>query len=159
MQCSVQLRIVEAAAPEDVESVQALMREYAASLGFDLGFQDFERELASLPGDYASPDGRLLLARHGARCAGCVALRRLEPGICEMKRLYVRSAYRGLHIGRALAERAIAEARQIGYRQMRLDTVPGMDRAQGLYRRLGFRQIEAYRPNPIQGTVYMELVL
>ncbi len=155
----VHAHIVQAATAESIESARLLMREYAASLGFDLGFQDFHRELIDLPGVYAPPRGRLLLAYCGDRLAGCVALRELGPGVCEMKRLYVRPTYRGFKIGRALAERVIAEARQIGYSRMRLDTVPGMKRAQDLYRSLGFQAIEAYRYNPIPGTVYLELVL
>jgi ribosomal protein S18 acetylase RimI-like enzyme len=151
--------VVRATTSEQVEVVRRLFLEYAASLGFDLGFQDFERELASLPGDYAPPEGCLFLALHGQEAAGCVAFHKFSAGVCEMKRLYVRPAYRGLHIGRTLAEAAVDEARQIGYSCVRLDTVPGMLRAQGLYRGLGFREIEAYRYNPIPGTRYMELVL
>jgi ribosomal protein S18 acetylase RimI-like enzyme len=159
MPSDVRARIVLAATPESIESARLLIREYAASLGFDLGFQGFDRELAALPGEYAPPRGRLLLAYCDDWLAGCVALRELEPEVCEMKRLYVRPAYRGLQIGRSLAEHAIAEARQIGYGRMRLDTVPAMKRARGLYRSLGFQEIEAYRYNPIPGTVYLELVL
>ena len=151
--------IVQAVSPEAVESVRELMLEYAASLGFDLSFQGFDRELAALPGDYAPPDGRLFLARWDEQPAGCAALRLLAPGICAMKRLYVRPAHRGQRLGRALAERAIAEARQIGYERMGLDTVPSMGCAQGLYRSLGFYEIEAYRHNPIPGTSFLELVL
>jgi ribosomal protein S18 acetylase RimI-like enzyme len=135
------------------------MREYADSLGFDLSFQDFESELAALPGDYAPPGGRLLLAYRGSYLAGCVALRPLGPDVCEMKRLYVRPNCRGCGVGRALAERLIAEARQIGYRRMRLDTVPSMVRAQSLYSSLGFAEIAPYRHNPIPGTTFLELVL
>jgi ribosomal protein S18 acetylase RimI-like enzyme len=159
MQSDVHVNIVPAMTLEALSDVRYLFLEYAASLGFDLGFQDFERELACLPGDYAPPEGCLFLALHGQETAGCVALRKLSVGLCEMKRLYVRPAYRGLRIGRTLAEAAVCEARHAGYARMRLDTVPGMQRAQDLYRSLGFQEIEAYRYNPIPGTRYMELVL
>lgn len=151
--------IFQAVTPEAVEFVRELMREYAASLGFDLGFQGFDHELAALPGDYAPPEGRLFLACCDGQPAGCVALRPLEPGVCEMKRLYVRPACRGRRLGRALAERVVSEARGIGYERMRLDTVPSMRRAQDLYRSLGFYEIEAYRHNPIPGTSFLELLL
>jgi putative acetyltransferase len=137
-----------------------LFLEYAHSLGFSLCFQNFDKELASLPGDYAPPDGRLLLAEHEEQLAGCVALHKLEDGICEMKRLYVRPQFRRLKVGRALAESIIAEARSIGigYRRMRLDTVaPLMANAVSLYRQLGFQEIAPYRTNPIEGALYMEL--
>ena len=137
--------------------VTALFREYAASLGVDLGFQKFEEELASMPGDYAPPRGRLLLAYEGSAAIGCVALRPIDHAICEMKRLYVRARGRG--IGRQLAERVIAEARTIGYRFMRLDTLPSMTAAAALYASLGFREIPAYRFNPVEGTRYFELEL
>jgi ribosomal protein S18 acetylase RimI-like enzyme len=151
--------IVLAADAARVDAVRRLFREYATSLGFDLAFQDFDRELADLPGSYAPPEGCLFLARYEGRPAGCVGLRKLADGVCEMKRLYVRPNCRGLHIGRVLAQAAIAEARRLGYRRMRLDTVPGMERAQELYRTLGFYEIDAYRYNPIAGTRYMELDL
>jgi putative acetyltransferase len=155
----VHVELVPVVTPEEIDSIRDLMLEYAASLGFDLAFQGFDQELAALPGDYAPPQGRLFLARCDRQPAGCVALRPLEAGVCEMKRLYVRPAYRGQRLGRRLAERVIAEARQIGYKWMRLDTVPSMRRAQDLYRSLGFYEIEAYRHNPIPGTSYLELVL
>src|SRR5215510_11138211 len=113
----------QAESPHDIAQARELFLEYAQSLGFSLCFQNFDRELANLPGDYAPPDGRLLLAEHEGQPAGCVALRRLEEGICEMKRLYLRPQFRGKGLGRALADRIIAEARQIGYHQIRLDTV------------------------------------
>jgi len=139
----------------DVEEVRALVREYAASLPFALDFQDFDRELNELPGDYAPPKGALLLARG----AGCVGLRPIAKTTCEMKRLYVRPSARGTGLGRRLAEAAITEARTLGYKRMRLDTVPGMDSAQSLYERLGFEDIAPYRANPIPGARFLELQL
>ena len=131
-----------------------LFREYASSLGVDLSFQHFEEELAALPGDYAPPRGRLLLT-----CDGCVALRPLSSDVCEMKRLYVRPDARGTGVGRALVQRVIDEARSIGYRAMRLDTLPSMTAAAAMYRAFGFREIDAYRFNPVEGTKYFELEL
>ncbi len=143
-----------------IERARELFLEYANSLGFSLCFQDFDRELAELPGDYSPPDGRLLLAEYEGQLAGCVGLHRLEPEICEMKRLYLRPTFRGKGLGRSLAERVIAEARAIGYVRMRLDTVePIMKDAVAMYRRLGFKEITPYRPNPITGAMYMELEL
>ena len=134
--------------------------EYAKSLNFSLCFQSFEKELAELPGEYAPPAGRLLLAAHGSQLTGCVALHKLENEICEMKRLYVRPQFRGEGLGRVLAERVVADAREIGYKRLRLDTVePVMRDAVALYRKLGFREIAPYRENPIQGALYMELEL
>ena len=154
------LRIVPAQTPADLIAVRELFLEYAKSLNFSLCFQGFDQELASLPGEYAPPSGRLLLAEFYGRRAGCVALHRLADGICEMKRLYVRPEFRGHKIGRRLAEAVIAEARAAGYQRMRLDTVaPVMREAVQLYRELGFYEIPAYRPNPQPGTVYMELAL
>jgi ribosomal protein S18 acetylase RimI-like enzyme len=153
------LEILKAETPEHLAEARLLFEEYASSLGFDLGFQGFAEELAELPGAYAPPRGRLLLAIHDGRTAGCVALREIGDGICEMKRLYVRPEFRGLEIGRALAVALIAEAGTIGYERMRLDTVPAMERARALYRELGFREIQPYRFNPIPGTVFLELLL
>jgi putative acetyltransferase len=153
------LEIVQAETPERVAEARQLFGEYAESLGFDLGFQGFGEELAGLPGAYSPPQGRLLLAIHDGQTAGCVALRDLGEGICEMKRLYVRPGFRGLHIGHALALAVIAEARQVGYGRMRLDTVPAMAQARALYVSLGFREIQPYRFNPIPGTAFLELDL
>jgi putative acetyltransferase len=139
--------------------VRRLFEEYAASLGIDLGFQDFDTELRELPGEYAPPRGRLLLARIDGDAVGCVGLRPLETDVCEMKRLYVLPAHRGTGAGRALAEAVIRAGAQLGYRHMRLDTLPSMEAARALYRSLGFREIEPYRHNPIPGTAYMELAL
>lgn len=146
--------------PEDLPVVRALLEEYAASLGFDLSFQDFDRELAGLPGYYAPPSGAILVAEQGGAPAGIVALRALTPpAVCEMKRLYVRPAARGHGLGRRLAEAIVAEALARGYERMRLDTVPAMGEAIGLYRSLGFRTIEPYRLNPVPGALFFERAL
>jgi putative acetyltransferase len=139
--------------------VRPLFLEYAGSLSFGLEFQDFERELAGLPGDYAPPVGALLLARVSGTPAGCVALRRIEAGTAELKRLYVRPGHRGLGLGRLLAEAVVEHARELEYQRLRLDTAPEMAAAHELYRRLGFREIEAYRDNPIAGARFLELDL
>ncbi len=154
------LTFSQAASPAQIAQVRALFLDYAKSLGFSLCFQNFDDELATLPGHYAPPKGRLLLAEHEGELAGCVALCEFEAGICEMKRLYLCPAFRGKGLGRAIAEHLIAEARKIGYTRMRLDTVePVMQDAVAMYRRLGFREIPAYCENPIAGALYMELTL
>ena len=153
------LKVVQAEEGENFTHAQLLFEEYAASLDFDLDFQDFDEELANLPGGYAPPGGRLLVAIYRGQAAGCVALRKLSNDVCEMKRLYVRPQFRGLGIGRALAEAVIEEAQRIGYARMRLDTVPLMERARALYASLGFEEIGPYRHNPIEGAVFMELTL
>jgi GNAT superfamily N-acetyltransferase len=152
--------IEQAESPVEIEAARELFLEYARSLNFSLCFQNFDKELAGLPGDYTPPSGRLLLARGGEDFAGCVALHRLGEDTCEMKRLYVRLAFRGKRLGRVLAERIIAEARGIGYTRMRLDTVAAsMPDAVALYRKLGFVEIAPYRENPMASTLYMELAL
>jgi len=151
--------IAAARVPEDLEDARALFQEYADSLEFDLAFQGFAGELAGLPGDYAPPDGALLIARDAAGPIGCVALRKLAEETCEMKRLYVRPRGRGTGIGRRLAIEVIAAARERGYRRMCLDTVPSMTGALALYRSLGFTVIPPYRHNPIAGAVFLELLL
>ena len=151
--------IVPADGPERVETVRLLFEEYAASLGFDLAFQGWSQELASLPGAYAPPGGALLLLVEGERALGCVALRRLDAETAEMKRLYLRPEGRGRGLGSALAQAALAEARRLGYRRVRLDTVPGMEAAQAIYRTLGFHPIAPYRENPIQGAAFLEIEL
>lgn len=154
------ISIIQATTPQQVEQARALFLEYADSLGFSLCFQSFDQELAELPGKYAPPQGRLLLAFHAGKIAGCVAMRPLEDDVCEMKRLYVRPESRGTGAGKALAQRILAEARAAGYRRMRLDTISGkMDRAIALYRGLGFREIPPYGNHPISGTLFMELTL
>ncbi|HEX3822756.1 MAG TPA: GNAT family N-acetyltransferase [Candidatus Sulfotelmatobacter sp.] len=152
--------IVQAISGVQIAQARELFLEYAQSLGFSLCFQNFDQELAELPGGYAPPDGRLLLAEYDGELAGCVAFHKLEPLICEMKRLYVRPQFRGKGLGRILIDRVIAEARQIGYRRMRLDTVePVMKDAVAMYRKMGFREIAPYRDSPMAGAVYMELRL
>jgi ribosomal protein S18 acetylase RimI-like enzyme len=154
------LTFAQAESAAQAAQARELFLEYAQSLGFSLCFQNFDQELAELPGDYAPPEGRLLLAEYKNQVAGCVALHKVESGICEMKRLYLRPQFRGQGLGRALADRIIAEARQIGYQRMRLDTVePVMKDAVAMYRKLGFKEIAPYRPNPIAGAMYMELEL
>jgi putative acetyltransferase len=151
--------IVRAVSTRDLALARELFREYADELGVDLGYQGFERELAELPGEYAPPAGRLLLALDGEHAAGCVALRPRSQDACEMKRLYVRAGYRGTGLGRRLAEAIVAEARVTGYLRLLLDTLPSMDRALALYLALGFREIAPYYESPVAGTRFLELRL
>ena len=145
--------------PRHLDLLRGLFRAYAASIGVSLDFQDFDAELEGLPGDYAPPRGRLLLAWQEGEAIGCVALRPLEPEVCEMTRLYVGPAARASGHGRRLAVRICEEARAAGYSRMRLDTLSTMTAALGLYESLGFRPIPAYYFNPIPGAVYLELDL
>jgi len=153
------LEIIEADDGKGLEAVRKLFQEYASSLGISLDFQNFDEELVALPGDYRPPAGRLLLARWAGELAGCVALRRIEGSICEMKRLYTRPTFRRLGIGRALCEAVVREARRIGYLRMRLDTLPSMAAARAMYLAFGFREIAPYRYNPIEGAMFLELEL
>lgn len=155
------LAITQAQTAEQLATVRELMLEYAAWLEFELCFQGFEEELRTLPGKYALPDGRLLLAMWSGEAAGMGALRPLkDAGVCEMKRLYVRPRFRGHSIGLSLAQRLIQDAADMGYKRMRLDTVPGkMDSAIAMYRQLGFKPIEPYYGTPISQTLFMELLL
>lgn len=154
------LRIAQATTHVDIQEARTLFEEYAAALGISLCFQNFDQELANLPGDYAPPRGRLLLAREFDQVMGCVALRPVGQTTCEMKRLFVRPEYRARGLGRVLVEAIIEEARKIGYTHMRLDTLPGrMDRAIELYRSIGFVEIEPYYNSPVDSTKFMELDL
>jgi ribosomal protein S18 acetylase RimI-like enzyme len=153
------IQLIQLESKQDLKVIRELFEEYAKSLGFDLDFQDFKKELAELPGDYALPEGCMLLARYETKIAGCVALRKIDENICEMKRLYVRPEFRGKGIGKELSVAIIEKAHEIGYKSMRLDTVPSMKKARALYRSLGFKEIQPYRYNPIQGAVFMELDL
>lgn len=153
------MEIVEAHTGARLEHARMLFVEYAESLGFDLCFQGFDRELAELPGAYAPPSGRLLLADHQGQHAGCVALHRIDPTTCEMKRLYVRAAFRQRGVGRRLATAIIGEARKIGYHAMRLHTLESMTAATALYASLGFAVTEPYEHNPFDGARFMQLAL
>lgn len=153
------MRIQEADAPEFTTIVRALFLEYESTLNVDLCFQGFQKELAALPGEYARPTGRLLVAFEGDEAAGCGAFRKLESDICEMKRLFVRPKHQGKAIGSALARALIENARAAGYSRMRLDTMLTMQRAIAMYRSLGFREIPSYRFNPVPGSLFFELQL
>jgi len=153
------VRLQAAASASDLESVRTLFREYADSLGVNLDYQGFEEEVRDLPGNYSPPSGTLVLAFNDDELVGCVGVRPIDDEIAEMKRLYVRPSGRGLGLGRTLAEAAIRFATVTGYTRMRLDTLPQMDRAQELYRSLGFMPIDAYRYSAVPGTVFLELVL
>jgi GNAT superfamily N-acetyltransferase len=154
------LSIIQAATGPQIDAARAIFREYESWLGLDLCFQGFENELASLPGKYVPPEGRLFLAYVDEMVAGCVALRKLEEDVCEMKRLFVRDGFRGQRVGIQLIERLISEAREAGYGWLRLDTYPEkMGKAVALYESHGFRQIEPYYDNPFEGVLFMELTL
>jgi ribosomal protein S18 acetylase RimI-like enzyme len=154
---NVKITLVETS--EDLEGIRTLFREYATTLGFDLSFQDFDEEVESLPGRYAPPEGCLLIAVQDQDILGCVALRKSEGTVCEMKRLYVPSSHRGRGIGRTLAKAVITKSRDMGYTKMRLDTIPSMKEAIALYRSLGFRDTDPYCYNPVPGAMYLELDL
>lgn len=154
------ITIRTAVSPDDIETIRALFTEYQQWLNVSLCFQGFDKELATLPGKYAPPSGRLYLALSDGEVCGCIALRPMEEaGVCEMKRLYVREPFRGQGIGRMLTERVVTDAREIGYTAMRLDTLKQMESARGLYRQLGFTDIPPYYRNPIDDVVYLELSL
>lgn len=150
----------QAESPSQIAQARELFLEYEKALGISLCFQGFEQELAGLPGGYAPPSGRLLLGMYEGAIAGCVALHALEPAIGEMKRLYLRPAFRGKGLGQVMVDAIVAQARAIGYRRLRLDTIePLMKNAVGMYRRMGFREIAPYCANPVEGALYMELDL
>lgn len=154
------MKLLLAKSESDIKEARTLFEEYAAWLGINLCFQNFDQELAALPGEYGPPDGRLLLAFEDDHLAGCIALRKIRATTCEMKRLFLRPEFRGRGLGRVLVERIIEEARQIGYTQMCLDTLPGrMDQAIALYKSIGFKEIEPYYNNPVAGATFMELRL
>ena len=154
------IQLIEAVDPRDIESTREIFLEYAAGLAVDLCFQGFDAELASLPGDYAAPRGALLLALVDGSAAGCCALRALDtvdyPNACEMKRLYVRKAFRGFGLGRQLVEAMLERARQAGYACLVLDTLDDMQAARSLYEELGFKEVPPYYHNPIAGAHYLK---
>lgn len=152
--------IIPALSTEQIEISRSLFIEYQQWLNFSLCFQGFDKELTELPGKYAEPKGRLYLAEYDGNIAGCIALRPMdEIGICEMKRLYVKEEFRGKGIGKLLAEKIVADAHEIGYKIMRLDTLQRMETARALYAKLGFVVTTPYYQNPIEETIYMELCL
>ena len=153
------LQIIEAYDSEHIRAIRTLFRTYESSLNVDLCFQQFDEELAALPGDYAPPDGCLFLAQIGGANAGCVALRKIDDDGCEMKRLYVEPAFRGHGIGIGLIHKIIERGQSLNYQYMRLDTLPSMQKAIALYESLGFKDIGAYRHNPVAGVRYLELDL
>jgi ribosomal protein S18 acetylase RimI-like enzyme len=153
------LELIYAETNEHIEIIRKLFREYEDFLGFHLCFQNFEEEMKTLPGKYAPPEGRLIIAEYDSEIAGCVAVKKIGEGVCEMKRLYVRPKFRGKKIGRKLADRIIEDARAIGYDIMRLDTLERLKEAIALYRSMGFKETTAYVYNPIEDVVYMELKL
>jgi len=152
-----QMELIQATTEEQIEAARELFKEYAAGLAIDMCFQSFDHELQTLPGKYATPDGRLLLVYAKDELAGCIALRKLDDRTCEMKRLFLRPEFRGKGYGRTMIDKLIEEAREIGYQRMVLDTLPGkMDAAIALYRELGFEEIPAYYYNPLEGALYLE---
>ena len=154
------LEIIHAKTEQEVQIAKMLFEEYAEWLGMDLEFQNFQEELDNMPGKYARPSGGLIIAKYDGDIVGCAAVRKLEDGVCEMKRLFVRDQFRGKGIGKALAVRIIEDARKIGYKKMRLDTDgQKMFKAMAIYRTLGFKEIEAYYHNSYDGVVYLELEL
>ena len=154
------MKLVQVQSEKDVTQARELFEEYAAWLEIDLCFQNFDKELAGLPGEYTPPGGRLLLAFVDEQLAGCVALRKIGEGVCEMKRLFVRPEFRSKGLGRKLTEAIIEEARRIGYQRVRLDTLPPkMQTAVSIYGSLGFKEIDPYYQNPVAGAMFMELVL
>ncbi|MEW5925453.1 MAG: GNAT family N-acetyltransferase [Candidatus Zixiibacteriota bacterium] len=153
------INIYESYDNDSLEAAKKLIEEYTEFLGFDLNFQDFAEEMAEFPGKYAPPEGCLLLAKVNGRVAGCIALRKIDNAACEMKRLFVRSEFRGRGVGRMLVEELLTRAREKGYRAMRLDTVPQLDSANALYEKIGFKDIEPYYHNPIPGARFMEITL
>jgi len=153
------MRIKRSESKKELEEIRKIFREYEAFLNVDLCFQGFEEELARLPGKYAPPEGDLLIALDGDRTVGCVAVRKLDNGVCEMKRLYVRPEARGTGLGMRLAKEIIAVSRELGYRVMKLDTLDRLGEAMHLYETLGFRRTEPYYENPLPDVVYWELEL
>ena len=153
------IKIVDAVSQADLTAVRELFLEYARSLNVSLCFENLDKEIAELPGAYAPPGGRLLLAADGASIAGCVALKKVDDRVCEMKRLYVRADFRGQGLGRTLTKSAADAARGIGYRHLRLDTLPSMIEAIALYRSLGFEEIPPYRELPVAGAHFMRVAL
>lgn len=153
------LKIIQAITPQQIDTARSLFREYQQFLNVDLCFQGFEDELASLPGKYAAPDGAILLAEFDGKIAGCVAVRSIKDEICEMKRLYVKDEFRGLAIGKKLAQEIIKTAKELNYKKMQLDTLERLQAAMGIYQQLGFQKISPYYANPLDEVVYWELDL